>query len=755
MVKNMILFVLSLLALSCVRPMVECECVYDASGSERYYVSVEVELPSGASSRSTFTDNELNRITDLNVFVYHDGKLLEEHCGYFTDMSELMLSFPYDKNGFNIYMVGNVGKLIPPRDETEIRSYRYVVNDYEDFRKNGFPIANVFRNHLKGDMAVFRLKRLVGQYNVTMRNSATDALYAIKDVRLMNCALDVYPFDTEGKASLFTFAGAYGEEPKGDSLTEEDIADLNAGKSVTLYFVENLQGELLPDNDDRRKKIPSALEDRYTGVSDRCTYIEITADVSTPAAEYTDGKYRFYLGQNETTDFSIRRSTMYDVILDFTQNMVCEEEWRIEVSEPYVKNLILSKSEAHIVKGTGDYILISGPQIRINDDKSTADGVGWILDDVVIDGEKCQKLSFSTDCEVLGMYSWGTQYKAMAARKNIVLETVETYNGHPLLERTVSVYVYNKVFPLLLRLGENSTDTPYQIEALTDAPVRFDFNLSANLYADVGNTGAKGLYSTSEASHGSTDKGYQCCSAVFSTLSNVGQAKSVYFSEMNVTLKGNKNESCKATEFYMGAGGETYWGPGSGRYPQKFADLTEDDNISFSPTHSCAVEGCVRYTIYGGNAPVFIMSPKGKTCNTIYTTGTSNSLTFDISAYNTGNYMPFYLLNGGLEYSYPVTIRNEDAKYLDDSARKSIMYEMYGPGRDVFYPNGVRWGNSTEMSPEAVHRFGYSAALTKQFLGNIHTWQVYQTYECDFFMTVNGCTYWPGASSLETGFILP
>jgi hypothetical protein len=125
-----------------------------------------------------------------------------------------------------------------------------------------------------------------------------------------------------------------------------------------------------------------------------------------------------------------------------------------------------------------------------------------------------------------------------------------------------------------------------------------------------------------------------------------------------------------------------------------------------------------------------------------------------MAEYSTGEYLPFYIVNGGLKYSVPVTLQNDDAKYLDDSGRKSIIFQMYGPGRDVFYPNGAVWGGPAEMAPSGVHKFGYTAGLVKQFFGNIHTWQIYQDYECQFFMTINGCTTWPGASNLDTGFRL-
>ena len=291
------------LMMSCVSEQIDniCDVEHEA---DKYHITVEVELPQyAADSRSSFTDEEINRITDLNILVYHDGALLEKYCGYHTDLSSLMISFPYDKDCFNIYMAGNVGKIDAPEDESDVWRICHCVDSYEDFKTCGFPVANVFYDHYKGTRALFGLKRLVGQYNMTLCPSASEARYTVKDVRLMNCALDVYPFGKGMKADRFAPSGSYGEDAGGDFLTDEDLEKLNDGEPVTLYFVENLQGELLPSNTDPAKKIPSSLEALEDGLSSHCTYVEITADITTADARYTDGKYRFYMGQNQTTDF--------------------------------------------------------------------------------------------------------------------------------------------------------------------------------------------------------------------------------------------------------------------------------------------------------------------------------------------------------------------------------------------------------------------------------------------------------------------
>lgn len=712
----------------------------------RYPIIVEMELPQqAAASRSSFAEEDFNKIKDLNIFMYHGGYLLKEYSGYYSDLSSLMLSFPYDKNGFNIYMVGNVGQVEPPEEESDIVDVCCLSDSYDDYRINGFPVANVFPEYRKGAFAEFRLKRLAGQYNIAMKPSAVDAEYFVKDVRLMNCALDVYPFAYGRGASEFVSDGDY--------LTQDDIAELNSGGQVSICFVENHQGELLPGNTDRRKKIPSSLEALKKGLSGCCTYMEITADIRTESALYTDAQFRFYLGQNETTDFSIIRNTVYNVSLDFTQNMVSEQEWRIEADEPLVNSLELSKDTVDIVNGVDDYILIRGPKVWVNEEKSDApESCSFYIEDVIVDGTEYQKLIFHTEKELRGFYSWGVNYRDLAERFDVVLESVEKYNGLPLVSRRVSAYVYDSAFPVFLRMAANDASAPYQLEALSDAPVNFAFDVSAELTTD------ECTYKNSTSVMASSSEGIRCCVARFPGLYNsigTSEERAIYFRRLDVKIAGLLTDCNKFEAFYMGDGGQTYWGPGNALAPKRFADITDDTDIFMTYFHSCSVAGCVKYAVKDGDIPLFIMAPKNQTCSSVYTTGTSNSLSYNFSDYVSGRYVPFYIANGGLRYAYPETLINDEPKYLDDSGRKSIIYRMCGPGRDVFYPNGVIWGSRSELAPSKYHKFGYTAGVVKQFFGNIHTWQIYQDYECQFYMTINDCTIWPGASDLEDGFILP
>ena len=393
-----------------------CSCIrVDEGGPLDIYAKVDlvspnvyVEVPPGNSgSKSSYSDDDMSRLTDLNFYMYHNGKLLRDYSGYVEDISALMLAFPIGKDGFNIYMFGNVGCCEAPEYEADISDMQYVVGGYEEFRTKGVPVAGVFKDFRRGTLADFPLKRLVGQFDIRMRQSAVMADYCIKDVRVMNCALDVYPFSCDHKARLFSRSCQYAEKSLGDMLTNEDIERLNQGYGVSLYFVENLQGELLPGNTDRKAKIPSSLPSE---VAECCTYIEITADVTTQIAKYTDARYRFYPGENETSDFSIRRNTLYEVELDFTQNMVFNQEWRIEASDPEVVDLWLNKESAMVIKGAEDMILVraldnAGKLLDLDVGVRTSSGyINVAKETVTSDGLDYLGLRITSNVGLAGLY---------------------------------------------------------------------------------------------------------------------------------------------------------------------------------------------------------------------------------------------------------------------------------------------------------------------------------------------------------------
>ena len=125
-----LVFCSALLVLSSCAPGTDPEgCVNVFSDSVMCEFSVEVDrVDDGQCAvRSSFVEEDIMRITCLNVFVYHNGYLLSDCCRYYDDMSSLMLSFPSGMNGFNIYMLGNVGRVTPPEVERELGNLKCVI----------------------------------------------------------------------------------------------------------------------------------------------------------------------------------------------------------------------------------------------------------------------------------------------------------------------------------------------------------------------------------------------------------------------------------------------------------------------------------------------------------------------------------------------------------------------------------------------------------------------------------------------------
>ena len=300
-----------------------------ANDAVRDGIAIEVlcdDCSGGAATKSSFSSSALTKVNNVNIWIYSDGILDEAHSGYFSPASGISISFPSYDRSYDIYMLANVGNVTPPADEEELAGWMYRFNDYGNFESAGFPMANSFLNYRPGDQTTFRIKRLVGEYVIRFEDSSSMMDHTIRSVQLKNCALQVGPFsDGTCCTSVIEF---------GDHLSAADIATLNNGGEVSLYFLENLQGVLLPSNTDPKKKTPDYILDQRK--QQNCTYIEVDTEVDTPTAHYESVRYRAYLGQDMTSDFNIRRSTRYYLDLNFESNMVQEEEWRIEPEDPEI-----------------------------------------------------------------------------------------------------------------------------------------------------------------------------------------------------------------------------------------------------------------------------------------------------------------------------------------------------------------------------------------------------------------------------------
>ena len=158
---------------------------------------------------------------------------------------------------------------------------------------------------------------------------------------------------------IFTpFAGPVAKEHSGepdydfDIASAMDISRLNSGGTIRLYTFENMQGTLLPGNTDPWEKVPSSIG----GAGPYCTYLEVVCDYETDSETGCGITYHMYLGEDATTNFDVRRNTVYRLTLEPTEDEIRGNRgsWKIEPGEwddTVEAELILTPSYLEIVKG--------------------------------------------------------------------------------------------------------------------------------------------------------------------------------------------------------------------------------------------------------------------------------------------------------------------------------------------------------------------------------------------------------------------
>ena len=341
MKASSLLFAAALLAglNSCTRAALE--------GPERLPGGVRVQFSlnlGNPSSRSSFCPDELDAISDLNVWVYQQGVLLPDFS-FHTDLSsegQVPVVFPSLHSSYDIYFLANMGEVEGPALEENIGSVAASVADYSSFSLRGFPMAGTVLSYSPSGSGSVSLSRLVGRFDITAYDNPanTRISYTFLSGKMKACAKTIRPFGTLPDEERYASKALSGSEiiAEGDTLSAADIAALNSGGTVTLYYLENCQGQLLPDNSSQRGKSAEAIA-QATGdpsLADLCSYLELTCKAVTPTATYSSVVYRAYLGRDATGDFSVARNTVNPLRLDMASELIVSEDWFVEPSDPSI-----------------------------------------------------------------------------------------------------------------------------------------------------------------------------------------------------------------------------------------------------------------------------------------------------------------------------------------------------------------------------------------------------------------------------------
>lgn len=286
-------------------------------------------------TRSQDPDEEL--ITDINWFIFNEDGLFEE-SGYLSRRT-VLLSGSSDIEAsllkgveYSVYVCANMGYEINSITTlSELTSQRFYLA-YPDDYASGMPMSGVWTGSVTedGEVIEIELERMMAKVSVCMDRSSLDddVTLNVRSIQVGNCPRSALLF---GESAALSSSDVFSN---GFIKTYEDADDLNIDESlgvsreVSVYMLENMQGDLLPDAQDDSDKV---LSSPYSSV---CSYIEIKSeyispDYSTPAEDYLI--YRFYLGES-VGNFDIRRNCHYHFTVKPEGDGLSGTGWRVDIS---------------------------------------------------------------------------------------------------------------------------------------------------------------------------------------------------------------------------------------------------------------------------------------------------------------------------------------------------------------------------------------------------------------------------------------
>lgn len=287
-------------------------------------VTLSFLIPEAATKSSAWTDAD--GVHDVYIVAYTGGKYAA--ATYSRDIHGLSLSLVRDMT-YNLYAVANMGETGACADEQEfLESGMFSIGD-PDAVQARMPMC-WSRKGLVLSQGVteveIRLDRLAARISFSVDRSLLTGM-SVTSVRLRSCALSarLFPGINGSRIQDGEMAG------DGDYASEADLALLNSSGTAYFYALENCQGTLLPDNGDPWQKVPDSIGEK----AGLCTYLEVGCAFGPESVYDGEVTYRLYIGQDNTTNFDIRRNSDIRISLVPTMPGLKEISWKVETDLGY------------------------------------------------------------------------------------------------------------------------------------------------------------------------------------------------------------------------------------------------------------------------------------------------------------------------------------------------------------------------------------------------------------------------------------
>lgn len=311
---------------------------------EKVTVRFRTLVPSeGTRAQETETENIL-------VSVYDDGALMETLSLDGDRTGEIELEYG---KFYRYYASANITMDKIPSSEDDMLKNRISVSPSEP--AGGFPMSASGGFTVTGDGIIINitLQRLYAKIGLSVDLSDVPDL-EITSACIRQAATSVMLFESSKAVSVGT----------GDEASAAEVRALNGGSEIDFYIPENCQGVLLPDNTSSGEKIP----DNIPGKSGLCTYMEIKGKFSGEDLLNGDITYRFYLGEDATSDFNVKRNTDSNIRLVPSKDAVTEPSWQVDADVYAVVGSVMAGNNGNI------YCHTSGKITTVRTDNT----VSWV-----------------------------------------------------------------------------------------------------------------------------------------------------------------------------------------------------------------------------------------------------------------------------------------------------------------------------------------------------------------------------------------
>lgn len=289
-------------------------------------------------SRSVLSPSVENRITSVSLLFYRNGKL-ETTTSFPEASGEVIFMDNVERTVYALVNMDPAGEMAVPNLEENLEKLTWRLTSYGDMERDGLPMAGAAAFRPSDKTCTITVRRLVSRFDFSLSEEYMSFFGASE--RLADEYWDPSVLFKNMTYTLKNINGAlrpFGESVAGPGdLLDDSEFDLTPDGNAVLYVPENLQGDLL-DTWDPSKKTLEALQDRYgAGQVPGASYVEVSF-FHDPSVYGVGGDltYRFFLGENNTNNFSVGRNRLYKVFFgpEYDTVMGCHDmskwTWKVE-----------------------------------------------------------------------------------------------------------------------------------------------------------------------------------------------------------------------------------------------------------------------------------------------------------------------------------------------------------------------------------------------------------------------------------------